>query len=75
MKLPAPPPDAAAHAVGAHRTASTSAIATAARAAACVPAEALATVQPAALDIASGAEISPGVKDFDKINSLMSILP
>jgi phosphoribosylanthranilate isomerase len=38
-------------------------------------AEALASVQPAALDIASGAEISPGVKDFSKINSLLSILP
>ena len=37
-------------------------------------AEALASVQPAALDIASGAEIGPGVKDFDKINSLLSIL-
>ena len=38
-------------------------------------AAAVASVQPAALDIASGAETSPGVKDFDKINSLLSILP
>jgi len=33
-------------------------------------AEALATVHPAALDTASGSESSPGVKDFEKVESL-----
>ncbi|MBX3741536.1 MAG: phosphoribosylanthranilate isomerase [Akkermansiaceae bacterium] len=32
------------------------------------------TVRPAALDVASGAEIAPGVKDFDKISQLLSAL-
>ncbi|WAC21247.1 phosphoribosylanthranilate isomerase [Luteolibacter sp. SL250] len=32
------------------------------------------TVAPAALDVASGAEISPGVKDFDKVAQLLSAL-
>ncbi len=31
-------------------------------------------VQPAALDVASGAEISPGVKDFDKVSALLAAL-
>lgn len=35
---------------------------------------ALQTVHPAALDIASGAELSPGIKDFNKIKSLLSTL-
>ncbi len=30
------------------------------------------TVQPAALDVASGAEISPGVKDIDKVKALLA---
>ncbi|MFT6378790.1 MAG: phosphoribosylanthranilate isomerase [Akkermansiaceae bacterium] len=34
-------------------------------------ADALQAVHPAALDIASGAEISPGHKDFEKIRSLL----
>ena len=29
------------------------------------------TVHPAALDVASGAELAPGIKDFDKVNSLL----
>ena len=37
-------------------------------------AEALATVKPAALDIASGAETSPGQKDFKKIQALLKTL-
>lgn len=37
-------------------------------------AEAAAKVRPAALDIASGAEVSPGVKDFDKVAHLLSVL-
>jgi phosphoribosylanthranilate isomerase len=32
------------------------------------------SVQPAALDIASGAEISPGVKDFQKVNAFLAAL-
>lgn len=32
------------------------------------------SVQPAALDIASGAEISPGVKDFQKVAAFLSAL-
>ena len=32
------------------------------------------TVRPAALDIASGAEISPGIKDFDKVSALLAAL-
>ena len=31
-------------------------------------------VKPAALDVASGAEISPGVKDFDKVAALLAAL-
>lgn len=34
-------------------------------------ADAVAQVRPAALDVASGAEISPGVKDFTKIKALL----
>ena len=37
-------------------------------------ADALAALHPAALDIASGAELSPGLKDFDKIQSLQNTL-
>ena len=37
-------------------------------------AEALATVKPAALDVASGAESSPGHKDFDKVRALLAAL-
>ncbi len=36
--------------------------------------EALSQVQPAAIDIASGAESSPGVKDFKKIQTIISFL-
>jgi len=32
------------------------------------------TVHPAALDVASGAEISPGIKDFDKVTALLAAL-
>jgi phosphoribosylanthranilate isomerase len=32
------------------------------------------SVQPAALDIASGAELSPGVKDFQKVAAFLSAL-
>lgn len=32
------------------------------------------SVQPAALDIASGAEISPGIKDFNKVAGFLSAL-
>jgi len=35
-------------------------------------ADAITQVHPAALDIASGAEISPGIKDFAKVQSLLS---
>lgn len=35
---------------------------------------AAATVAPAALDIASGAEISPGIKDFNKVSALLTAL-
>ena len=34
-------------------------------------AEAAKAVQPAALDVASGAELSPGLKDFDKVSLLL----
>ena len=34
-------------------------------------AEAVATVRPAALDVASGAEVSPGIKDFTKVAALL----
>lgn len=34
-------------------------------------AEAIAQVKPAALDVASGAELSPGVKDLDKVRQLL----
>ncbi len=37
-------------------------------------AEALHAVHPAALDIASGAELSPGHKDFNKVQSLLTTL-
>ena len=37
-------------------------------------AEAASFVRPAALDIASGAELSPGVKDFTKVKALMAAL-
>lgn len=33
------------------------------------------SVQPAALDIASGAEISPGIKDFEKVEAFLKALP
>lgn len=36
-------------------------------------ADAIDSVHPAALDIASGAEISPGVKDFDKVRKILAI--
>lgn len=32
------------------------------------------TVHPAALDVASGAELSPGIKDFDKVSALLAAL-
>lgn len=32
------------------------------------------TVMPAALDVASGAELSPGIKDFDKVTALLASL-
>ena len=32
------------------------------------------TVQPAALDVASGAELAPGIKDFSKIEALQRAL-
>jgi len=35
---------------------------------------AAATVRPAALDVASGAEISPGIKDFAKVSTLLAAL-
>jgi len=37
-------------------------------------AQAAATVRPAALDVASGAEISPGIKDFAKVSALLAAL-
>ena len=37
-------------------------------------AEALAALSPAAPDIASGAELSPGLKDFDKVKSLLATI-
>ena len=37
-------------------------------------ADALASVLPAVLDVASGAELSPGVKDFDKVSALLDLL-
>ena len=33
--------------------------------------QAIEQVHPAALDIASGAELSPGIKDFDKVAALL----
>lgn len=36
-------------------------------------ATAVVTVHPAALDVASGAEISPGIKDFDKVTALLNV--
>lgn len=36
---------------------------------------AAATVRPAALDVASGAERSPGLKDFRKVSALLAALP
>lgn len=36
--------------------------------------DAVTQVSPAALDVASGAEISPGIKDFDKVRALLSRL-
>lgn len=35
-------------------------------------AEAIAQVHPCALDVASGAELSPGIKDLDKVKALLS---
>ncbi len=37
-------------------------------------AAALAAVHPAALDVASGSESSPGIKDFEKVQALLSAL-
>ncbi len=37
-------------------------------------ANAVVTVRPAALDVASGAELSPGVKDFNKVKALLAAL-
>jgi phosphoribosylanthranilate isomerase len=37
-------------------------------------AEAIAKVHPAAIDIASGGESAPGVKDFDKVRALQKIV-
>jgi phosphoribosylanthranilate isomerase len=34
-------------------------------------AEAIRQVRPAAIDVASGAELSPGVKDFTKVQQLL----
>ncbi len=34
--------------------------------------DAISQVHPAALDIASGAELSPGIKDFEKVKALLS---
>ena len=35
-------------------------------------ADAISQVHPAALDVASGAELSPGIKDFDKVKALLA---
>ncbi|MBT8044159.1 MAG: phosphoribosylanthranilate isomerase, partial [Verrucomicrobiae bacterium] len=35
-------------------------------------ARAIEQVHPAVLDVASGAELSPGIKDFDKVKSLLA---
>ena len=35
---------------------------------------AAASIQPAALDVASGAEISPGIKDFQKVAAFLTAL-
>ncbi|MDA7882101.1 phosphoribosylanthranilate isomerase [Akkermansiaceae bacterium] len=37
-------------------------------------ADALTSVNPAALDVASGAELNPGIKDLDKVTSFLSLL-
>jgi len=37
-------------------------------------ADAAAVVRPAALDVASGAEISPGIKDFQKVAALLAAI-
>ncbi len=37
-------------------------------------AAAVATVHPSALDVASGAESSPGIKDFDKVRALLAAI-
>lgn len=37
-------------------------------------AHAIESVHPAALDVASGAEISPGIKDFNKITEFLTVL-
>jgi phosphoribosylanthranilate isomerase len=37
-------------------------------------ADAIATVHPAAIDIASGAESAPGVKDFEKVQALQQVI-
>ena len=37
-------------------------------------ASAAATVRPTALDVASGAEVSPGIKDFQKVAALLAAL-
>jgi phosphoribosylanthranilate isomerase len=37
-------------------------------------AEAVATVRPAAIDIASGAESAPGIKDFTKVSALLQAI-
>ena len=37
-------------------------------------AQAAAMVRPAALDVASGAELSPGIKDFNKVAALLAAL-
>ena len=36
--------------------------------------EALRKVNPAVIDVASGAEIEPGVKDLDKVRTLVEII-
>ncbi len=36
--------------------------------------EAVATVRPACIDIASGAEISPGIKDLDKVKAIQAAM-
>lgn len=36
--------------------------------------DAVSQVHPAALDVASGAELSPGIKDFDKVRALQQAL-